>query len=67
MYREDVAFWDIHEQADREHSAIGRPHRRAPSRPRRSCGRRCGEAVVSVLTRHWWRFFDGIAGAVAPR
>ena len=60
--REDVAFWDIHEQADREHSAIG-DHivvRLATTPELRTKVR---EAVACSLA-HWWRFFDGIAGAV---
>ena len=57
-----VAFWDVHEQADREHSAIGdhivvhlatTPALRADVR----------RAVARSLEL-WWRFFDGIAAVV---
>jgi len=60
--RDDVAFWDVHEQADREHSAIG-DHivvRLATTPELRTKVR---EAVARSLEL-WWRFFDGIAGAI---
>jgi pyrroloquinoline-quinone synthase len=60
---EQVAFWDIHEQADREHSAIG-DHvviRLATSAQLQNSVR---NAVARSLET-WWRFFDGIAAAIA--
>ena len=57
-----VAFWDVHEQADREHSAIG-DHvvvRMATTAELQADVRR----AVTHSLELWWRFFDGIAGAV---
>jgi len=57
--REQVAFWDIHEQADRDHSAIG-DHvvvRMATSASLQDSVRR----AVARSLETWWRFFDGIA------
>ena len=59
---DQVAFWDIHEQADREHSAIG-DHiviRLATTPELRADVRR----AVARSLELWWRFFDGIATAV---
>ena len=59
--REQVAFWDVHEQADREHSAIG-DHvvvRLATSPDLQDTVRR----AVARSLETWWRFFDGIADA----
>ena len=59
---EQVAFWDIHEQADREHSAIG-DHVVV----RLADGAELQHAVRQAVARSletWWRFFDGIAGAI---
>jgi pyrroloquinoline quinone (PQQ) biosynthesis protein C len=61
--REQVAFWDVHEHADREHSAIG-DHvviRLATTPALQADVRR----AVSRSLELWWRFFDGIATAVA--
>lgn len=60
--REQVAFWDVHEHADREHSAIG-DHVviRLATTPALQGVRR----AVSRSLELWWRFFDGIATAVA--
>jgi pyrroloquinoline-quinone synthase len=60
--RDAVAFWDVHEQADREHSAIG-DHVvvRLATTPALRAGVR--GAVVRSLEL-WWGFFDGIAAAV---
>jgi pyrroloquinoline-quinone synthase len=57
-----VAFWDVHEQADREHSAIG-DHVvvRMATTPELQVNVR--RAVARSLEL-WWRFFDGIAGAI---
>jgi len=60
--REDVAFWDIHEQADREHSAVG-DHvvvRMATSAALQDTVRR----AVGRSLETWWRFFDGIAAVL---
>jgi pyrroloquinoline-quinone synthase len=56
-----VAFWDVHEQADREHSAIG-DHvvvRLATTPALQADVRR----AVARSLELWWRFFDGIAAA----
>jgi pyrroloquinoline-quinone synthase len=60
--REQVAFWDVHEQADREHSAVG-DHIviRLATTPALQAGVR--RAVARSLDL-WWQFFDGIAAAV---
>ncbi len=60
--RAQVAFWDVHEQADREHSAIG-DHivvRLATTPALQADVRR---AVARSLDL-WWRFFDGVAAAI---
>src|SRR5215813_11836002 len=61
--REQVAFWDVHEQADREHSAIG-DHVviRMATTPELQAAVR--DAVARSLEL-WWSFFDGIAAAPA--
>jgi len=60
--RAQVAFWDVHEQADREHSAVG-DHIvvRLATTPKLEADVR--RAVKRSLDL-WWRFFDGIAAAV---
>ena len=60
--RDQVAFWDVHEHADREHSAIG-DHVvvRMATTPELQAGVR--RAVARSLEL-WWRFFDGIAAVV---
>ncbi len=60
---EQVAFWDVHEHADREHSAIG-DHVvvRMATTPALQAGVR--DAVARSLEL-WWRFFDAIATAAA--
>lgn len=60
--REQVAFWDVHEQADREHSAIG-DHvvvRLATTPALQADVRR----AVARSLELWWGFFDGIAAAI---
>jgi pyrroloquinoline-quinone synthase len=60
--RVQVAFWDVHEQADRDHSAIG-DHvvvRLATSAALQSNVRR----AVTRSLELWWQFFDGIARAI---
>jgi len=62
---EQVAFWDVHEHADRDHSAVG-DHivvRLATTAALQSDVRR---AVVRSLDL-WWGFFDGIARAIDAR
>lgn len=60
--REQVAFWDVHEIADREHSDIG-DHivvRCATSAEWQAKVR----AAVERSLGKWWAFFDGIERAV---
>jgi pyrroloquinoline-quinone synthase len=62
---EQVAFWDVHEHADRDHSAVG-DHivvRLATTAALQSDVRR---AVARSLDL-WWGFFDGIARAIDVR
>jgi pyrroloquinoline-quinone synthase len=57
-----VAFWDVHEQADREHSAIG-DHivvHLATTPALQAAVRR----AVARSLELWWQFFDGIAAAI---
>jgi len=59
---EQVAFWDVHEHADRDHSAVG-DHiviRLATTPEFQSNVRR----AVSRSLELWWQFFDGIARSV---
>lgn len=58
----EVAFWDVHESADREHSAVG-DHivvRLATTPALQADVRR----AVARSLELWWQFFDGIAAAV---
>jgi pyrroloquinoline-quinone synthase len=58
LSREAVAFWDIHEMADREHSDVG-DHivvRFADSAASQARVRR----AVETSLQQWWQFFDGI-------
>lgn len=60
---DDVAFWDVHEIADRDHSDIG-DHivvRFATSPEWREKTRR----AVSHSLEMWWQFFDGMERAIA--
>jgi len=60
--RAQVAFWDIHEQADREHSAVG-DHivvHLATTPKLQADVRRAVKRSLDL----WWRFFDGIAAAI---
>ena len=63
LSREAVAFWDVHEQADREHSDVGDHivvrHAGTPE------VRRAVRAAVEQSLDMWWQFFDGIEQAVA--
>ncbi len=62
LSRADVAFWDVHEIADRDHSDIGHSavlsHATTPD---------AQERVRRAVTRSldmWWLFFDGVAAAI---
>ena len=60
--RAQVAFWDIHEEADRDHSSTG-DHvvvRLATTPALQADVRR----AVTRSLELWWQFFDGIAHAV---
>jgi len=60
--RAQVAFWDVHEQADREHSAVG-DHivvRLATTPKLQADVRRAVKRSLDL----WWRFFDGIEAAI---
>ena len=62
LTREQVAFWDIHEIADRDHSDVG-DHavlRHAES----ADAQRAVRAAVETSLAQWWQFFDGIARAI---
>ena len=60
--RVQVAFWDVHEQADREHSVIG-DHIVVRLATTPALQAAVGRAVARSLEL-WWRFFDGIAAAI---
>jgi pyrroloquinoline-quinone synthase len=62
LSREAVAFWDVHELADAEHSAVGdnivvRHARDAATQAR------VRDALHHSLDA-WWQFFDGIQAAI---
>jgi pyrroloquinoline-quinone synthase len=62
---EEVAFWDVHEHADRDHSAVG-DHivvRLATTAALQADVRR----AVARSLELWWAFFDGIARAIDAR
>jgi len=62
LSREAVAFWDVHEIADREHSDVGDHivlrHANTPDWETRV------RAAVSHSLDMWWQFFDGIERAI---
>jgi pyrroloquinoline-quinone synthase len=63
LTREQVAFWDVHEEADREHSDIG-DHivvRHATSAEWQAKVRRGVERSLAL----WWQFFDDIERAIS--
>jgi pyrroloquinoline-quinone synthase len=63
LSREAVAFWDVHEIADRDHSDIG-DHivvRFASTDEWREKARR----AVSHSLDMWWQFFDGMQRAIS--
>ncbi len=57
-----MAFWDVHEIADREHSDVGN-HIVFRFADTAECQQRVREAVRTSLD-HWWQFFDGIERAI---
>jgi len=62
MSREQVAFWDIHEIADRDHAGVG-DHaviRHAVTAE----AQRAVRAAVETSLAQWWQFFDGIELAI---
>ena len=63
LSRDAVAFWDVHEEADREHSDVG-DHIvvRHAGTPELQRGVR---AAVEQSLDMWWQFFDGIDRALA--
>ena len=62
LSREQVAFWDVHEIADREHSDVGNHIVfRFANTPEIQSGIR---AAVQTSLDHWWQFFDGIERAI---
>ena len=65
LSREDVAFWDIHEVADRDHSDIGRSSVIAHAREGET--RDTVRAAVERSLDVWWAFFDDIERAIDAR
>jgi pyrroloquinoline-quinone synthase len=62
LTREQVAFWDVHEQADAEHSDVG-DHIVVRFADTAELQQRVRRAVDCSLD-HWWQFFDGIERAI---
>ena len=62
LSREQVAFWDIHEIADREHAGVG-DHAVVRHADSADAQRRVRAAVETSLSQ-WWQFFDGIERAI---
>ena len=62
LSREAVAFWDVHEQADAEHSDVGN-HFVFRFAHGAAVQERIRLAVDTSLD-HWWQFFDGIERAI---
>jgi pyrroloquinoline-quinone synthase len=62
LTHEQVAFWDVHEDADREHSDIGNHIvvRFATAAEWQAKVRRAVERSLDA----WWQFFDGIERAI---
>jgi pyrroloquinoline-quinone synthase len=63
LSRDDVAFWDVHEEADREHSDVGE-HIVTRLADSDALQLAVMSAVETSLAR-WWTFFDDIAAALA--
>src|SRR5262245_61240396 len=64
LAREQVAFWDVHEEADREHSDVG-DHVVVRYAKSEEWQVKVRAAVERSLTL-WWQFFDDIVRAVEP-
>lgn len=62
LSREAVAFWDVHEIADREHSDVG-DHIVVRHADTEECRERVRRAVAHSLAL-WWQFFDGARRAL---
>jgi pyrroloquinoline-quinone synthase len=65
LSRDAVAFWDVHELADAEHSDVG-DHivvKSATSEEARAGVRRAVKTSLGM----WWQFFDGIEREIAAR
>src|SRR5512134_1471958 len=63
LSREAVAFWDVHEMADAEHSAVG-----DNIVVRHACDATTQARVTDALQHSldaWWQFFDGIQAAIS--
>jgi pyrroloquinoline quinone (PQQ) biosynthesis protein C len=62
LSREAVAFWDVHEVADAEHSEVG------DNIVVRHATDAATQARVRDALQHsldaWWQFFDGIQAAI---
>jgi pyrroloquinoline-quinone synthase len=65
LTREQVAFWDVHEEADRDHSDVG-DHIVVRFATTEEWQRKVREAVEHSLDM-WWQFFDGIERAIGAR
>jgi pyrroloquinoline-quinone synthase len=62
LSREQVAFWDVHEIADRDHSDVG-DHIVVRFASTDEWQERVRRAVRQSLDQ-WWQFFDGIERAI---
>jgi pyrroloquinoline-quinone synthase len=62
LSREQVAFWDVHEIADRDHAGVG-DHAVVRHADSADLQRRVRAAVETSLAQ-WWQFFDGIERAI---
>lgn len=62
LSREAVAFWDVHEMADAEHSAVG-DHIVVRHATDAAMQARVRDALQHSLDA-WWLFFDGIQAAL---
>ena len=60
---DDVAFWDVHEEADKDHSDVG-DHIVVRYAVTDEWQDRARSAVNQSLAM-WWQFFDGIEHAIA--
>ncbi len=60
--REAVAFWDVHEEADKDHSDVG-DHIVVQHATSDELQERTRRAVNESLAM-WWQFFDGMEAAI---